>query len=239
MKKGFFNNTILALMLIMAGIGTAMAQNYHEIKAKGLFPVSNYARVGETSEMLQNNIIGSGAAIGAGLGYRFNIEITSDIIIFAGGDVLWNNTCTEYRDICVQNRNETAPLYFNAPIWMGVALRTPIGQSDWSAYFDACAGVNIHYTTSTGWKNFEVRYNPAFSAALSLEVGMTFRNYSLGFELMSLGQPTMKGTGEETYHWFKTLDRKRDMIMLNAVFTYRLKKHKKEWKISRKAVLEM
>ena len=95
MKKGFFNNTILALMLIMAGIGTAMAQNYHEIKAKGLFPVSNYARVGETSEMLQNNIIGSGAAIGAGLGYRFNIEITSDIIIFAGGDVLWNNTCTE------------------------------------------------------------------------------------------------------------------------------------------------
>jgi len=239
MKKGFFNNTILSLMLLTAGIGTAMAQNYHEIKAKGLFPIGNYARVGETAEMLENEIIGSGAAIGAGLGYRYNLGITSDIILFVGGDLLWNNTCTEYRNICTQNRNETAPLYFNFPLWMGVALKAPIGNSPWSAYFDACAGVNIHYTTSTGWKNFEVRYNPAFSAALSLEVGMSFRNYSLGFELMSLGQPTMKGSGEETYHWFKTLEKKRNMTMLNVVFTYRLNKHKKEWKLSRKSTLDI
>ncbi|MBP5757865.1 MAG: hypothetical protein J6W45_00510, partial [Bacteroidales bacterium] len=149
-------------------------------------------------------------------------------------------TNSDYREICREYNNEAAPHYLNFPILAGINLQTSIGNSKyWDAYFSACAGNNTHYTKSTGWKNFEVRYNPAFSAALSIELGVSYRNTMLGFELMSLGNPTMKGSGEETHHRFKTLEKKRKILMINAVLSYKFQKKKTEWKPSRKTILDM
>ena len=239
MKNSYFGKIFLALTLIIALGNTQAQENCHEAKLKGLFPISDYGRVGETLEMEQKGLIGSGAAIGAGVGYRYSYGITSDIALMVGGDILWNNTNSTYRDICAEYNNEAAPHYFNFPILAGISLKTRIGNlTNWNAFFAACAGLNTHYTTSTGWRNFEVRYKPAFSAALSLEVGVSFRQMSLGFEIMSLGSPTMKGSGEETHHRFKTLEKKRRMLMLNTVFSYKFQKRKTEWRPSRKTILD-
>lgn len=239
MRKHFCK-TILSLTLALLFISPASAQDYHEIKAKGLFPIGNFGRVGETAEMVEKGLIGSGATIGAGLGYRYHFDLSGGISLLVGGDVMWNMTDTKYRQRCYDNNKETAPQYFNIPIWVGVNYKIPLGNSNkWSAFFVASAGLNTHYTTSTGWENVEIQYKPALSPSLAIEVGFCFRNISLGFELLSLGKPTMKGTGEETYHIFKTLDKQREMIMGNIVLSYNLSKQKKEWKPSRKSTLEM
>jgi len=49
----------------------------------------------------------------------------------------------------------------------------------------------------------------------------------------------MKGSGEETHHRFKTLEKKRKILMINAVLSYKFQKKKTEWKPSRKTILDM
>lgn len=246
--KTTLGKIILSLAVAIVCLNCAVAQNSHEIKLKGTFPIGDFDRVGETAEMAENGLIGSGAAEGAGLGYRYNFDLANGIAFFVGGDIYWNMTNARYREICKnphpkdenEPQNQTPPQYFNFPLWVGVSYRTPFGNSNyWSAYFGVGAGLNVHYTTSTGWKNFEVRYNPVFSAALTIDAGITFRQFSLGGELVSLGSPTIKGSGEETHHKFKTLDKQRKMLMFNVVFSYKLSKHKKEWKPTRKTILDM
>ena len=240
MTRKSFCKTFAALTLLVSAIGYSVAQNYQEIRLKGTFPIGDFDRVGETAEMASENLIGSGAADGISLGYRYSFNLGGGIFFNVGGDIMWNNTSARYRKICWDYNNETAPNYFNFPAWVGVQLRTPLfGSKRFSAYFGACGGFNIHYTTSTGWKNFEVRYKPAISPGLLLETGLSYRQYSLGIELLTLGKPTIKGVGEETHHKFKTLNKNRHMLMGNIVFSYKLVKQKREWRPARKSVLEM
>lgn len=229
--------TVLALTVMFSA--TAIAQNYQEIRALGLFPIGSYGRVGATEEMYKDQIIGSGAAIGAGLGYRYSFDLSMGVTFIVGGDVLWNMTNADYRRICSENNSEAAPMYFNVPLSVGVGLNYQLGRSPWSVFFDATAGLNIHYTTSTGWKNFEVQYKPVLSPALSAEVAMRCRNFSFGFLLLSLGSPTMKiASGEERFQVFHVDEQKRSMLMGNIVLSYRLAKTKKEWRPSRKTILD-
>ena len=240
MRKGFFGKTALVAALISLGFNVSLAQNFQEIRLKGTFPFGNFDRIGETSEMLQNNEIGSGAANGISAGYRYSFELGSGILLHVGGDIMWNNTCSRYREICRNFNGQTAPTYFNFPMWVGVSLRTPLFNSTrFVGYLGACAGLNVHYTTSTGWKNFEVRYKPSFSPALSLEAGVNYRKISLGVELLTLGTPTIRGTGEETHHKFRTLEKKRSMLMANVVLSYKLSKQKREWRPARKMDFDM
>lgn len=233
---------ILALVLALAVVPTSplQAQDYQEIRALGLFPMGNYGRVGPTADMVADGLIGSGAAIGGGLGYRYSFDLSMGITFLVGGDILWNMTNPTYRQQCADNNAEAAPHYFNMPLSVGVALSTPLGDSPWSFFFDVTAGLNIHYTTTTGWKNFEVTYNPALSAAISAELGMRWRNWALAVSMLSLGSPEITiFSGEETFSRFPVGGKNRNMLTGNVVLSYKITKHKKEWKPSRKSMLDL
>lgn len=256
MKKIFGRVTSFLAAVVFVTAGNAVvAQNSHEIRALGLFPMGDFGRVGQTREMVSNNQIGSGAAIGAGLGYRYSSPIATGITLLVGADFLWNNTNSDYHRLCWETkwkiesggelieveRHESSPNYFNLPISIGVGVTnyfTERKQLSW--FFNATAGLNIHFTTPAGWKNFEVVYKPAFSAALTAELGVSYKKLSLAFSLMSLGSPTMRiSSGEETYCQFKADGQKRSIMMSGVVLSYKISKPKKEWKPSRKTNLEM
>lgn len=247
MRSNFFGKLIIALSIFSLCGGYAFAQGVHEIKFKGTFPFGDFKKISETKEM-ENDIIKSGAAVGAGIGYRYHFNIASGLGLTIGGDILWNMTKKKYRDICkdpipedtIPPINQTPPQYLNFPFVVGVNYRLPLGSSNnWFAFFGAYGGLNVHYTTSTGWKNFEVRYKPVLSPCLSLEAGFNYRQYSLSIELMTLGQPTITGNGNEDFQCFHILDKKRDMLLGNIVFSYKLIKQKREWKPTRKTILEL
>ncbi|MBR4804130.1 MAG: hypothetical protein IK032_05785 [Bacteroidales bacterium] len=239
MKKGFCIGAIVVSLALLSMCG-AVAQNYQEIRAIGTFPIGNFGRVGQTAEMFSESQLGSGSAIGAGLGYRYSFDLSMGITFIVGGDVFWNMTNSTYRRICYENYAETAPHYLNMPFSIGVGLSMPLGKSQWSFFFDVTAGVNIHYTTSTGWRNFEVQYSPALSPALSTEAAIRYKKVSLGVQVLSLGSPTMKvSSGEENFSSFPAHNQKRNMLMGNVVVSYKLSKHKKEWKPARQAVFDM
>ena len=237
--KNIVKTTVALLCLLCLVSGTSVAQNSSEIRFLGLLPLSNYGRVEQTIEMIDNGEIASGAAIGGGLGYRYCWDLSMGISFIAGADLLWNGTSTKYRDILDANLHETAPQYFNLPIQIGVGMSSTIGDSKWAWFFDATAGLNIHYTTSTGWSNKTVSYKPAFSAALTAQGGIKYRQLSLGLTLISLGSPTMKvASGDEQLSQFPVDNLKRAMLMTGVVVSYKISKKKKEWKPSRKTILD-
>ena len=247
MRNNLLGKIIIAITLLSVSGGYVFAQGVHEIKLKGTNPLGDFRKVSETREM-ENDLIKSGAMFGAGIGYRYHFNIASGLGLTIGGDILWNMTTKEYRDICkdpnpedpLGPKNQTPPQYLNFPFVVGVNYRLPLGSSNnWFAFFGAYGGLNVHYTTSTGWKNFEVRYKPVLSPCLSLEAGINYRQYSLSLELMTLGQPTITGTGNENFHWFHILDKNRNMLLGNIVFSYKLIKQKREWKPARKTILEL